>query len=328
MKYFLTNSQLTYTRVMLFSWESGSTPSSLSETNGEFLASKLRETLDIIGKRTIIINANHIADVDDHFLNGLVELAKTKKLRVLIYSTDRTNELTSYFRDHFLDSPELKGNYCCISNVSYYGLSDGDFCSSDFERLKREAEDLEREELTGIIASSYISTRQKLSSTPLNATGHFDANILISNPYVFRWLVLRLVDSVYQTIVNNQINDYTIVASSLRGAAIAGSVREILYFFSSPKFYVFDHIGPKHNFVHRDQQFEFNEDESCFYIGDFLIAGTELKMTHAYCSFFGGKITHAFTLGKYTKENQIGSIPVESIVSLKECAPELEYTLE
>ncbi|MFG5019590.1 hypothetical protein ID072_16605, partial [Vibrio cholerae] len=268
------------------------------------------------------------ADVDDHFLNGLVELAKSKMLRVLIYSTDRTNELTRYFQDHFVDSSELMGNYCCISNVSYYGLSNAPFCSSEFERLKRDAEVLERTQLTATIASSYVPTRQKLSSTPLNATGHFDANLLISNPYVFRWLVLRLVDSVYQTIVDNQINEYTIVASSLRGAAIAGSVREILYFFSSPKFYVFDHIGPKHDFVHRGQQFEFNGTESCFYIGDFLIAGTELKMTHAYCSFFGGKVTHAFTLGKYTKANKIGGILVESIVSLKECVSELEYTLE
>jgi hypothetical protein len=300
----------------------------LSETNGDFIASKLKETIDVIGKRIVIINANHIADVDDHFFNGLITLAKSKKLKVLIYSTDRTNELTNYFQDHFIDSKELKGNYCSISNVSYYGLSDGHFCSSEFERLKQDAESLEGEEITSVIASSYVPTRQKLSSTPLNATGHFDANLLISNPYSFRWLVLRLVDSVYQTIVNNQINEYTIVASSLRGAAIAGSVREILYFFSSPKFYVLDHIGPKHDFVNRDQKFEFNETESCFYIGDFLIAGTELKMTHAYCSFFGGKITHAFTLGKYTKANQIGNIPIESIVSLKDCAPELEYTLE
>lgn len=328
MKYFLTNSRLIYTRVMLFSWESGSTPSSLSETNGEFIANKLSEIIDTVGNRIVVINANHIADVDDHFFNALIQLVKSKKLNVLIYSTDRTNELTRYFQDHFSEELNLKGNYCEISNVAYYGVSGGSFCTSQFDNLRQESEELEKEQITQAISSSYVPTLYKLSSTPLNATGHFDANLLISDPYKFRWLVLRLVDSVYRTIVNNQINEYTIVASSLRGAAIAGSVREILYFFSSPKFYVFDHIGPKHDFINRDQQFEFKETESCFYIGDFLIAGTELKMTHAYCSFFGGKITHAFTLGKYTKASQIGNIPVESIVSLKECAPNLEYTLE
>jgi hypothetical protein len=328
MEYFLTNRKLVYTRAMLFSWESGSTPSSLSETNGEFIANKLRETLNILGKRIVVINANHIADVDDHFFNALVELTKSKKLHVLIFSTDRSNELANYFKEHFNDIDGLKGNYCTISGAVYYGLSNGGFCSSQFEKLKLESENLEKDEITSVIASCYIPSKQRLSSTPLCATGHFDANHLISDPYTFRWLVLLLVDCIYNAIINNQINDYTIVASSLRGAAIAGSVREILYFFSSPKFYVFDHIGPKYDFTYGNQKFEFKNTENCFYIGDFLIAGTELKITHAYCGFFGGKITHAFTLGKYTKESKIGNIPIESIVSLKDCIPDLEYTLE
>ncbi len=328
MKYFLTNGRLTYTRVMLFSWESGLTPSSLSETNGEFIANKLSKIIDAVGSRVVVINANHIADVDDHFFNALIQLIKLKKLNVLIYSTDRINELTGYFQAHFVEESSLKGNYCEISNVAYYGVSSGSFCTSQFEGLRKESEELEKEQITQAISSSYISHSHKLSSTPLNATGHFDANLLISDPYIFRWLVLRLVDSVYRTIVDNHIHEFTIVASSLRGAAIAGSVREILYKFSSPKFYVFDHLGPKHDFINRNQQFEFKETESCFYIGDFLIAGTELKMTNVYCNFFGGKVTHAFMLGKYTKANQIGNIPVDSIVSLKECAPNLEYTLE
>ncbi|HFQ5431646.1 hypothetical protein ACSTD8_01710 [Vibrio vulnificus] len=332
MKYFLINDKLVYSRAMLFSWESGSNPSSFSETNGEFISKKLEEVLNSTGKRIVIINANHVADVDDHFFNCLLELYKKIKFTLILYSSDKQHELINYFNEHLDRTIYNQVESYTSSDTRFFCLysQNQKICSSKWASLKSSAEDLEKDQIKNLISSSYIKNenRTKLSSTPLVASGHFNANDLISNPYSFRWLVLLLVEMIYKKILDNQINSYTIVASSLRGAAIAGSVREILYFFSKPKLYVFDHIGPKYDFSKGNSTFDFSGTECCFYVGDFLIGGTELKLTQAYCQFFGGKITNAFTLGKYTNDDLIGNIQIQSIAQLKDCVEDLEYTLE
>jgi hypothetical protein len=313
---------------MLFSWECSSEPTNLSETNGSFFSSKLTEFVKTNDAIKIVINCNNVVDIDDHFLDPIQEFMVKNKVELYFYSNDEIHNLVNYLDDHFDQNLGINVSYFKDRDTSVISLSKKSPCSSDILKLIEKTKVLEENGIRRIVTDAYFesSETEVLSSTPLIATGQFNATEIISDPSSFRWLVLLFVEAIHKVVQIDKPKKYTIVASSLRGAAIAGSVKELLHFLSGPDLYVIDHIGPNHDVIEKPLFNNFGHSDYCVYIGDFLIAGTELKITQAYCGFMGGKIKHAFVIGKYINQEYLGNnINLHSLVKLTDCVKGLDY---
>lgn len=326
MKYFIFDGDVVYTRMLLFSWEGDSPPVSLTQTNAEFVISEIDKYVTATGCKIIYINCNLVVDIDDHFANILYRHFVDINVSFVLFSTDNKDTLVEHMSKRSAkDEPVYQDDGVKILCVNYPKV-----CSSTVLSKIRKCLSLEKEKINEMVSETYkVSQNPELMySTPLKSSGQFNASIITSNPYRFRWIVLLLSEAISIVIKKNKIKDFTIVAASLRGAAIAGSIREILYYINGGRFSVIDHIGPKHGIIEGPAP-DWIESKYCIYIGDFLIAGTEVRITDVYCNFFGVSLIHAFVIGKYTSVERLNDrVELHSLVDLKKCVEELEYRLD
>lgn len=336
MNYFLFNGDFYYTRILLFSWDCYLQPVVLSQTNGEFFSTKIKEKL-ADHSSNFVINCNNVFDVEDHFTDNFFEVVE-KKLKtnnyIIFYANDGLSKLVKYISKH-IDKKIFRSSFIHEDDEEeFFVLSKKLICSSEVKAVIKKAISLEEKSINEAVLESYIETRSNtgtevLPSTPLRAIGQFNATKLISDPSQFRWIVLMLVERIYKLSKEDDLTNYSLVAGSLRGAAIAVSVWELLQqFFGAITIQIIDHVGPYHDVV--GKRFDKNNiiKERCIYIGDFIIAGTEVKLLSAYCNFMGAKLIHAFVIGKYTEQSHIDKkVKLHSLVDLKKCKPELEYKL-
>lgn len=336
MNYFLSNENFYYSRILLFSWDCYLQPVVLSQTNGEFFTEKLKEQITLENKN-IVINCNNVLDIEDHFTDSFfsyVEKKLSKNYVIVFYSNDGLAKLVNYMAEHIDKSLSRFSFKHQEDELSFFVVSKKEICSSVINTMISDAKKLEDNSVIAVVSASYTETRsacgvETLPSTPLRATGQFNATNLISKPSEFRWIVVLLVDKIFQLSKKNDIANYSLVAGSLRGSAIAGSVWELLQQFDDKiTIQIVDHVGPCHDVAGRRYESPSAMKEQCIYIGDFIIAGTEIKLISAYCNFMGSKLTHAFVIGKYTEQNYIDkTIELHSLVDLKKCKPNLEYKL-
>ncbi len=328
MKYFLSSDDIAYTRALLFTWESDSNPSNFSETNGEFFISKLKSFLTENDSENIVINCNHIIDLDDHSFKQVAEFVKKSKLKFLFYSSDGQNEIYKYLSNYFSEIDGWNSMVESENNIRYSFISN---TNTKPNVLIAKAEEIETNKIIKMVGDSFRPHPEgiDLSSTPLWATGHFDANIINSKPSKFRWIISILAEKISIEAKKSKIVSYTIVASSLRGATIAASVKEILHYLSDVSLHIFDHFGPKHEL--RDLPFStlFKKDTTCIYIGDFMLGGTEIKLTKTYCHILGGNLKKVFVLGKFTENNKLGDqVDIYSLVQLPDCVDKQQHELK
>jgi len=330
MVYFIPHEDFFYTRMMLFSWGCDSAPTNLSQSNGEFFIDCLNEEVPS-SVRMIVVNCNDISDIDDHFIDPVSEYLKSTKQNVIFFSTDQKSELVNHLDNH-LDKTKYKNiKYFEESEKKSYCFVEGSFCSSSVMDIIHKALNVETKWLIQEIKSTYnvFENKKRLSSTPLIASGEFNAFMLISDPSKFRWIAILLAEAINRVIQQERPKSYTIIAVSLRGSAIAGAVWEILHYLSSPKIHIVDHIGPRHDILETPNDNQSQSSDYYVYVGDFLIAGTEAKIASAYCNFLGGRIKHAFVIGKYTNQESLGrDMNLHSLVSLRECIDSLTYVLD
>lgn len=328
MKYFLPSQNFSYTRMLMFSWEGDTVPTSLSQTNAEYFVGKINAHIMCSNVNTFVINCNNVADVDDHFARVLIQYIVSKKLTIIFYSNDGKNRLVNHIHSRFQNDIKL---YTVFGDCSAVCFSDKGVCSSNIENLIRESSEVERLAVVRMVENTFEKSNEDeiLPSTPLKANGQFNATEILSDPNKFRWTVLIMSNRIANTVEREKIKVFTFVASSLRGAVLAGTIREILNHICGGSLRIIDHIGPKHNVIEHPGFEPFVKEKYCVYIGDFIIAGTEVKITQAYCDFFGGKVHHAFAIGKYTSLGVLNrSVQLHSLVDLKECNVDVKYVLE
>jgi len=328
MKYFLSGDTFYYTRLNLFSWECGKNPASFSETNTEFFISHLGNTLEIVTKKVILINANDLIDVDDHAFDSIINIVKKYSLTFLFFSNDEKNQICKYLEEHFRHD-FIKTGYANQNGfVSYYISDKCDVSNSEVISFIDKAKAIERKSILDVVSGSFEEGEVFLSSTALKANGKFNANDIMYDPFIFRWLISLMTEKIKLICRGNSYNKIAIVTSSLRGAVLAGAIKEIIdYSIPVSTFTIFDHIGPNMDFIRCPTEYKVDVTCSAIHIGDFSIAGTELKITKAFCSILGGKITDSFVIGKFTEKEEISDIKVHSLVSLSECDVNLKYEL-
>lgn len=327
-KYFLNAENFHYTRMNLFTWETGKNPSSLSESNADFLCSHLEPLLEQVYKKHIVINVNNINDIDDHFFTPLITLAIKMKISFIFFSNDGLHKACTYL-DSYFKANELKHAFSKQNGLATFYISPREDLNSEFlKQLSLESESLEKAKLIETVSSSFEEKEVFLSSTPLRANGKFNANKLMHDPSIFRWLVSLFSQEIVRISKKEGYGSISIVASSLRGAILAGAVKDVLdYSLMINSFAIFDHIGPNMDFIKCPTEYVLDRKSKIIHIGDFNIAGTELKITKAFCNILGCNIEYSFVIGKFTKSDKVLNIKLHSLVDLKECRSNLKYEL-
>lgn len=327
---FISHSEFYYTRMMLFSWTCDSTPTSLSQSNGDFFVECLQNILDK-DIDVIVINCNEINDIEDHFIDPLVEYLKNTKKTIIFFSNDKKAKLVNHLDQHVSQNDQIENNKIFSEgDTRTYCIDNCDLSSSKVDSFIKEALSLEKKWLKKQIRKTYTEypAPKRLSSTPLIASGEFNATAILSNPSKYKWIAILLAELINNLIQVERPKSYTIIAASLRGAAIAGAVWELLYFVSKPTLHIIDHLGPRYNILEIPRQENHFITTYCIYIGDFMIGGTEAKIVQSYCNLMGGKIKHAFVVGNYIKDEYINSdIKLHALVSLGDCVDSLKYSL-
>lgn len=329
MNHFIPHQDFYYTRIMLFSWTCDSAPTNLSQSNGDYLVTCIKSKI-LCTKSVILINCNDINDIDDHFIDPISEYLQTRK-NIIFFSTDGKSVVVKHLTDHLNKKNHNNAKHFSEGNIESYCVVQNNLSNIKVNQYIDDALSLEKNWLTKEIQNTYTKFNKdiRLSSTPLIASGEFNAFLLISDPLKYRWVAILLAEKINKVIQEERRNSYTIVAVSLRGAAIAGAVWEILHFISGPKLHIVDHIGPRHDILETPSREPNIRLGDCVYIGDFLIAGTEAKIASAYCNFLGGRVRHAFVIGKYTKQDLLGNdMKLHSLVNLRDCVDDLRYSLD
>jgi len=316
---FFTNDKL-YVRATYFTWSENSTGliSSFKESHINSLVEYIRQRVSFCSY--FAINCDGIFDVDDHALDLLESyLNDNQELTVVFFSKYEANALVE-----FVDS-KCRINKSKVENSCAIGFA-GNLI--DNVELRNECDSLESKFLHKIVKDSYTPVETHvLSSTPLKAPGEFSATSFISNPTFFKLVSLILAEKVYDFISSNHLKNVTIVSASLRGATLAAAIWEILRSSQNVRLCPIDHFGPRHDLLEPAKFHEAIQNSNCIYIGDFLIAGTEVKVLSAYTKFLNGSLCAAFVVGKFTEKSKLGNTVLESLVYLKDCVDKLEYKL-
>ena len=314
--------------MMLFSWTCDCPPTNLSESTCEYFVKCLDE---LVGdKDTIIVNCNDINDIDDHSVDPIFKFIKERKKAIIFFADDNKKQLVDHL-DGISRNYDIEKNFFTEKNIKSIFFDNGILSRLDAVSWIKEALNLEKKWLIRQVKKSFqpYDTEKRLSSTPLKASGEFNATKILSHPAKFKWVVTIMAESINRIIQIDQPKSLTIISASLRGAVIAGGVWEILYYVCRPNLHLVDHMGPRYDILEIPSKKDKSIAKYCIYIGDFMIAGTETKVVSSYCSLFGGNLKHAFVIGKYIDETYLSNdIQLHALVNLKECVADLQYVLD
>ena len=188
-----------------------------------------------------------------------------------------------------------------------------------------------------------------LRSTPLKANGYFDANLLLGNPVVFPWLACLLADRLRALIEpppsrgGDSTSDgaapddgdeptYRLLACTRNGAVLASAVRGLLP--PSLLVDVVDRFGPVPRTIEAYDGDASIVDgpgarEAYIYVGDFVIAGTELRMAEAHAYYRKRQLAAGLVIGSVIGADptqfEFGRVQVHSLFALRELVPDLTY---
>lgn len=195
----------------------------------------------------------------------------------------------------------------------------------------------EREHLGRILADSYVQTEdgvsKRMSSTPLQTLGEFDARRVLSYPARYLQSTAALAEAL--EIVVQQCADRgafaeagpRIIAVSLRGSAIATGVAVMTGRQSTLE--IVDHIGPRQKVLEEHSLDRSREGGEYIYVGDYLVGGTEIKVAQAYLRSRGATLRGAVALGSLLAPSEYGfEFPVASLVELQRVRTDLRYSLQ
>jgi hypothetical protein len=163
-----------------------------------------------------------------------------------------------------------------------------------------------------------------LPSTPILATGQFDASIIISDPNQFTWACIRMADRVDELINKNTILNAQLLSVSLRASPFANAVSLLL----DIKMRTIDHLGPFQkvwDFLAFDQYSLPNTNY--IFIGDFIVGGTELKLAHLFAKYCSSDLKHAVVLGSVFDNKRFIHYEISSITQLSQLNERCKYTL-
>jgi hypothetical protein len=160
--------------------------------------------------------------------------------------------------------------------------------------------------LSHLVGQSHQNVNSRLRSTPLKTKGVYQAACILGQPQALLWVAHQLALMIYrftQTSYPNQgalDSKIRLLACTQHGTKLAVAVQAILNWTFAIAGYgpdVIDRYGPSGVFVEEYLSDEQSRPYHYIYIGDFVIAGTELKIATIHAHQRGSTIVAAFVIG-------------------------------
>lgn len=185
-------------------------------------------------------------------------------------------------------------------------------------------------EISEIVKGTFIPNDEKkdvfkpLPSTPILATGLFDASIIISNPNYFTWVCIRMADMVDEIIIENTLLNAQLLSVSLRASPFANAISLLL---DIPMRTV-DHLGPFQKVLDFESFNQYSiPNTNYIFIGDFIVGGTELKLAHLFARYYASDLKYAIVLGDVFGSNRFVHFSISSITKLQGLNDRCKYAL-
>jgi len=328
----LEGSGFSYARVMGLVWASPYGllfPTKINAEAGGLLAELVTQQRK--GK-PLVLNCHGLSAIDNHAVSSLRDALSTPGAEVLF--TDASGletSLETMLGRSAASFPLPVGDMTQSSVVRREGnerilvYGGGPTDQSAVQELTRQAHDLEREEVNRLVRQCYRRVDRRMHSTPLKASGIFNARSLISDPRSFMWVSLLLGDLLEQALKKRQLRRYRVLAVSLRGSPFAASVA-LIHARRRFEVEIIDHLGPKHKIL---EEYTLRKEPQCpdyVYVADFIVGGTELKIASTYAHTKGARVAHALAIGSALEPDAYSTdeMQISCLLNLRKCVPELE----
>ena len=311
-----------YARMKALTWvaNDGLSPNMVQHDAGEALASVLRAPR---GSKPFVVNLQGILEVSEYAMNDVKKVIEDKKSPLVLLNGDRLQTRL----DAELGSPDA-----FYKNVDCRVYGGNQIDAKTAESIVRDAVALEENTVRRIVKDCYrrFPKPQRLHSTPLLASGVFDARTIISDRVQFIWTVLVMAERLERALEHFEsqippdkvplVVPSRILAVSLRASPLAAALSMISSRELSVE--IVDHMGPKHAILEEHSFANASRGIHYVYVGDFLIGGTELKTAQMYAISKGCRVGCAVILGHWLPitdyEENMGT-RLTSLVDLSSC---------
>jgi hypothetical protein len=315
----LHHSDFVYTRMKAHAWRANRSlyPTMLQADGGGALAHLVGECEP---RKPLVINCQGIVEVDDHAFARFAAARKERARKVVLLNASQVvDSISKSLGKHDASYATAEGDLVYLF---------GDHMSRNQAlRFVEDARQLEFEELRRLVTECFqkFETPQRLSSTPLLATGIFNARALITDPDSFIWPCLLMAEYVEQLLEAERLLNPRLLAVSLRGTPFAAAIRLIARTLLPIE--VVDHMGPKHKILEEHSLNGGAHAADYILIGDFIVGGTELRIAEAYAHRNGSRLAHAVVLGCALHPSCYSSlVRVKSLIGLlSDCCPEARF---
>lgn len=150
---------------------------------------------------------------------------------------------------------------------------------------------------------------EQLSSTPFSSDGYYDATIILRDTNVFTFVVSEMQIKLNEFLTGDQSTPkhnkpIGLLTASLRACPFATALAQI----NSVPLLVINHLGPfERSWSVGDSVNSINEDDlDLIFICDFVIGGTELKISRLFAQFTGNPLKKAIAIG--SRKIETGSV--------------------
>ena len=317
----LHHTDFIYCRLMGYSWRYNQTfeASTLHPHAGKILTKTYEE---IECDLPFIVNCQGMNDIAQRGLESLQKYIPNID-RTIVF-TNVHKALEDMIKNELDNSPTCTYQSEKGYRVLYYGSDNLNIDTlKSFESVALE---LEKKFALKWVSDCRIVGETRLTSTPLMAPVEFDAKNIISNSDRFLWMSLFMADKYKQLFDDCKgYRDLKIIAVSLKGSPFAASIASLREDAESLE--IIDHVGPKYKIFEEYFHSEIVDSYDYIYIGDFTVGGTEIKIADTYARSRGAKVVGALVVASYLNSSEYNlDIQVDSVVSLKDCFPDLKYS--
>lgn len=321
---YLFGSDWTYTSVDGLIWlNSGlKLPTNLEEKACDALV-KIYDEIEI-GQR-LIVDFRNIKDVADRAFDNLFNRFQHSEREVMLLNFDMIAEQIEKATNQIYTKA-----YTDYANYGYRCrvLNKLEFQDENYLPL---VNDLRKRKVSDYIKSSFIAFKEEryLRSTPLKASGIFDAATLLSNHTSFFWICLELTELLRLLINSRKINlkkELRILSVNMKASPFASVVSLLM----DIPLVTIDHLGPKHKVYDIDilDDLQNLRSYSYLYVGDFCIAGTEIKIAKTYARISNSELNTAIVIGAYFNEEHFSpAFQLHSLVNINGLHPKANFSI-
>ena len=316
-----------YTNVQAIIWAGSGlkSPSNIELNTGNILADIYK--LQSIDKCLIVDFKGVIQQVDHSLKPFFIAMATIDREVILLNHSDIEDQIHTYIRHYLLNRRSISDYSSDIKHIKAKG--------TDVSRKVRIEDINERittlmdSYITGVVSNCFQlfeGPPRPLKSTPLLATGIYNAMLIVSDPKKFLWTCIMIASKVLsiKDILNEPLKILSVSLGASTIALTVGLLTEL-------KVDLIDQIGPETKIFDRDELDNIHYDQSPYnyiYVGDFTIGGTEIKIAKAYADAYFCSLEHAVVIGSlFDKELYKEAFELYYLVKLDQVNENAKYGL-